>query len=104
LICPDCNSAKGGDSYIGCLKPDRDDPVNYLWVNPVSGQVEPKPGISEEEHKEAKTTIGRYGLDRPELKGLYEHYYFSSVNPHLVPVASLACHLVFAQNQQVSIR
>lgn len=71
LICRDCNQAKGADEHEGCIKPDREDPAAYLWVNPILLKVEPKPGISEQFHQKAITTIALYNLDRPELNNLY---------------------------------
>jgi uncharacterized protein (TIGR02646 family) len=74
LICPSCNLAKGSQNHEGCLKPDREDPMDYLWVNPISLKVEPKPGISEKRRWHARKTIERYGLDRPELAKAYREY------------------------------
>jgi uncharacterized protein (TIGR02646 family) len=74
LICRDCNQAKLAGDHAGCLKPDREDPTDYLWVNPVSLKVEPRPGISEGARQRAQRTVERYGLDRPELKKAYEEY------------------------------
>ena len=74
LICRNCNQAKGNGEHLGCLKPDRDNPAKYLWVNPVSLKVAPKPGISDEKRECAEKTIKLYQLDRPELAKLYELY------------------------------
>jgi uncharacterized protein (TIGR02646 family) len=74
LICGSCNRGKGSEDHEGCLKPDREDPADYLWVNPISRKIEPKPGIPEIARQRAATTIVRYKLDRPELKKLYELY------------------------------
>ena len=68
LICGDCNRAKGAEDHAGCLKPDREDPIDYLWVDPILLKMKPKPGISEGARQRAQRTIERYGLDRPELK------------------------------------
>jgi uncharacterized protein (TIGR02646 family) len=74
LICQNCNQRKGERDHTGCLKPDRDDPVAYLWVNPILLKVEPRLGLSDEMRQCAEKTIALYGLDRPELKKLYEEY------------------------------
>jgi uncharacterized protein (TIGR02646 family) len=74
LICRDCNQAKGAEGHAGCLKPDREDPTDYLWVDPISLKVEPKPRISEDARQRAQRTIERYGLDRPELSKAYLRY------------------------------
>jgi len=75
LICGDCNRAKGAGDHAGCLKPDRENPADYLWVNYISLKVEPRPGISKEARQRAQRTIERYGLDCPELKKTYEMYW-----------------------------
>jgi len=74
LICPGCNQAKGAEEHTGCLKPDREDPADYLWVNPISLKMEPRPGVSEAGRQHARRTIERYGLDRPELTKAYQRY------------------------------
>ncbi len=74
LICRDCNQAKGDSDHEGCIKPDREDPEAYLWVNPILLKIEPKPGISDSYHQKAVETIGLYELDRPELTNLYKYY------------------------------
>lgn len=74
LVCPNCNRAKGEKEHEGCLKPDRDNPEDYLWVNPISLKIEPKPGISEEAKQRAENTIELYKLARPELSREYEYY------------------------------
>jgi len=47
LACHDCNHAKGEADHAGCIKPDRENPADYLWVNPISFRIEPKYGISD---------------------------------------------------------
>lgn len=90
LICKKCNQSKGSEDHEGCLKPDREDPTNYLWVNPVSLKIEPKPGISAEAHLRATHTIQRYELNRAELKKLYEDYLLKSLlHGHTLPLISL---------------
>ena len=74
LICRTCNQAKGDDEHKGCIKPDREDPEEYLWINPILLKIEPKPGISASYHRKAVETIGLYKLDRPELTSLYKYY------------------------------
>lgn len=75
LICSECNSKKGDSDHTGSLKPDRDDPANYLWVNPITLKIEPKPGIPNEAHHRALKTIKLYALDRPELSKLYKRHW-----------------------------
>jgi len=90
LICRNCNEAKGGENHEGCLKPDREDPADFLWINPISRKAEPKPGISQNARQRAWRTIERYGLDRPELIKLYEAYLLESVlDGHLWPLTGL---------------
>ena len=72
LICNTCNNAKGEKSHEGCLKPDREDPADYLWVHPRSLEIEPKPNIDPEARERARKTIEVYDLNRPELTTLYE--------------------------------
>jgi uncharacterized protein (TIGR02646 family) len=86
LICGGCNQKKGSETHSGCLKPDREDPAAYLWVNPISLKMEPKPGISEEAHQRAAVTITHYQLDRPELSRLYKDYLYSISREHLLPI------------------
>lgn len=74
LICSECNRKKRDGDHAGCLKPDREDPADYLWVNPITLKMEPKPGISPEAHQRAIKTIKLYQLDRPELTKLYHMY------------------------------
>lgn len=74
LTCRDCNQRKGSDEHAGCIKPDCEDPEQYLWVNPISLKMEPKPGISAVARQRAIKTIELYGLDRPELSKLYQVY------------------------------
>jgi uncharacterized protein (TIGR02646 family) len=75
LICRDCNQNKGEKEHQGSLKPDRENPEDYLWVNPTSLKIEPRPGISEEAEQRALNTIALYKLDRPELSDLYKRYW-----------------------------
>lgn len=79
LSCGTCNQNKGADDHEGCLKPDREDPADYLWVNPISLKVEPRPGISAEAKQRAQNTIDRYKLDRPELTRLYKEHLLDHV-------------------------
>ena len=65
LICQTCNQQKGDGDHFGSLKPDRENPADYLWVNPYSLKVEPKHNLSDEMHQRAVKTIELYGLDRP---------------------------------------
>ncbi|MDM8520793.1 retron system putative HNH endonuclease [Anaerolineales bacterium HSG6] len=85
LACHDCNHAKGEADHAGCIKPDRENPADYLWVNPYSLKVEPKPGISEKARRRAVKTIKTYQLDRPELKRLYQLTYLKGETLNLVP-------------------
>ncbi len=71
LICGACNQAKGSNTHERCLKPDRDNPEDYLSVNYTTLKIEPKLGISDEMYQIALNTIERYKLDRPELTQLY---------------------------------
>jgi uncharacterized protein (TIGR02646 family) len=80
LSCEECNQAKGVGDHQGCLKPDREDPTDYLWVNPISRKIEPKPGISEAGRQRAARTIELFRLDRPELRKLYEKYLLGLVS------------------------
>lgn len=89
LICRNCNQAKGPENHEGCLKPDREDPVDYLWINPISRKAEPKPGISDVARQRAARTIVRYRLDRPELTKLYEAYLMKVSSGHLLPLMGL---------------
>lgn len=75
LICPDCNKAKGTKNHEGSLKPDREDPQLFLWVNPISLKIEPKPGITPDKKQRAEKTIELYDLNRPELTRLYGAYF-----------------------------
>jgi uncharacterized protein (TIGR02646 family) len=74
LICSKCNGKKGDRDHAGSLKPDCHDPADYLWINPISLKMEPKPGISPEARQRAIKTINLYQLDRPELTKLYRLY------------------------------
>ncbi len=74
LICMACNQKKGGKNHAGCLKPDRENPADYLWIDPILLKVVPKPGISEVARQRAAKTIQLYALDRPELSALYRVY------------------------------
>jgi uncharacterized protein (TIGR02646 family) len=98
LICPGCNGAKGAETHKGCLKPDREDPEDYLWVNPVSHRIEPKPGISQQACQRAMITIERYGLDRPELARLYNEYSLDRIFGHLLLTASHASRALTDSN------
>lgn len=90
LICKKCNLGKGSENHEGCLKPDREDPADFLWVNPVSRKIEPKPDIPAEAHLRATNTIERYKLDRPELKKLYEEYLLKSfLHGHTLPLIGI---------------
>lgn len=74
LICSRCNLIKGvQDPDIG-IKPDIDDPSEYLWFSPALQRIIPKPGISIEVKRRAEKTIELYGLDRmgPQYQ-LYWH-------------------------------
>jgi uncharacterized protein (TIGR02646 family) len=62
LICGGCNQAKLAQDHEGCLKPDREDPTDYLWVNPISLRVAPKPGISEQARQRARAPLNSTGL------------------------------------------
>ncbi len=74
LICHSCNLVKGKESHEGCLKPDREDPTDYLWINPISMKLEPRHGISDSAYERAENTIKLYHLDRPELSKAYREY------------------------------
>jgi uncharacterized protein (TIGR02646 family) len=93
LICGSCNQKKGAGTHVGCLKPDREDPVDYLWVNPVSLKMEPKPGISEDARQRAITTIVRYELDRPELSRLYKDHWDSISRGPLLSIVALVSRM-----------
>lgn len=100
LICRTCNQSKGSENHEGCLKPDRDPPADYLWINPTSLKVEPRPGVSGEARQRAVNTIKRYRLNRPELKKLYERYLLRQVtHSHLFPLAGSVAQ---AQNTQAA--
>lgn len=71
--CKECNQAKGEKSHVGCLKPDRDNPMDYLWIDPISRKIQPRPDISMEAQQRAHKTIEIYGLNRIELAMLYKH-------------------------------
>lgn len=90
LICGECNQKKNDGDHLGCLKPDRDDPAEYLWVNPISLKVAPKPGISGEKRERAEKTIMLYQLDRPELTKHYQQYLrlFEQTQTPLEPLAN----------------
>ncbi len=89
LICRKCNQAKGEKEHAGCVKPDCEDPTNYLWINPISRKMEPKPGISEEARERAVKTIRCYDLDRAELTKLYETYLLKSFFPEQLSLIRL---------------
>lgn len=75
LSCPTCNQTKGEQDHRDCLKPDVDDPAEYLWVDPIALKIVPRPGIDENAKKRAEYTIRLYGLDRPELNRAYLIYW-----------------------------
>lgn len=82
LVCADCNRAKGEQNYQGCLKPDRDDPEMFLWINPITLTVQPRPGLTSAMHQYAEKTIALYQLNRPELTHLYRvHLHMVRLNP-----------------------
>lgn len=72
LACRACNEKKGVSAHGSCLKPDHDDPATFLWVNPITRRMEPRPGIPTAARERAEQTIRLYHLDRPELTKLYE--------------------------------
>jgi len=75
LSCSTCNQTKGEQEHADCLKPDVDDPTEYLWVDPIALKVAPKPGIDLQAKQRAEYTIRLYGLDRPELSRAYLLYW-----------------------------
>lgn len=74
LVCADCNQAKREQNHHGCLKPDRDDPEMFLWIDPIILTVQPRPGLTSTMQQYAEKTIALYQLDRPELTQLYRVY------------------------------
>ena len=74
FICRDCNSAKGEKSHEGCLKPDREDPLDYLTIDVDSLKIKPKSNITPEAKKRAERTIEVYDLNRSYLIRFFKMY------------------------------
>lgn len=72
LSCGTCNTdEKGSQLPENALKPDIDDPSDYLWFNPISFTIEPIPYLDSKAKARAEQTIKLFGLNRPQLKMLY---------------------------------
>jgi uncharacterized protein (TIGR02646 family) len=66
--CGICNRTKGDLDHQGrLLKPDRDDPESFLWLNPDNGELEPSPLLDAEQSQRVLATIAAYGLQRGAL-------------------------------------
>lgn len=82
LICKRCNLIKGEDEPEISLKPDVDEPSEYLWYSPALQRIVPKPGISTKAKGRAAKTIKLYGLDRMDLQyQLFWHKITLQSNP-----------------------
>jgi uncharacterized protein (TIGR02646 family) len=67
-ICRLCNNAKSDSDHAGSLlKPDVDDPEIVLWLNPDSGELQPKPFIDVAVGVRIERTIELCGLQRGPL-------------------------------------
>ncbi|MBI4903981.1 MAG: TIGR02646 family protein [Acidobacteria bacterium] len=68
--CQVCNTSKGDQDHKGQLiKPDEEDPEEYLCINPVTGDVEPVAGLDAKQLGRAVETIRILKLNRCELSG-----------------------------------
>jgi uncharacterized protein (TIGR02646 family) len=67
-ICRLCNNAKSDTDHAGVLlKPDVDNPESVLWLNPDSGELEPKAFIDAAVRLRIERTLELCGLQRGPL-------------------------------------
>ena len=66
--CQICYQAKGERDHGGqILKPDEDDPEQFFWVHPDTGELQFDPRLTIEQRNRATATIETLDLQRPEL-------------------------------------
>lgn len=76
LSCDDCNTdEKGAKHPENAIKPDVDDPEDFLWINPITLKVSARPDLNEIDKARAMKTIQLFGLNRDELTRAYQHHW-----------------------------
>jgi uncharacterized protein (TIGR02646 family) len=66
--CHRCNVSKGEEDLGAMLiRPDIDDPEDLLWVNPITGELEPAAVVDPSTAERITTTVSTYDLDRGAL-------------------------------------
>lgn len=92
LVCSVCNQAKGNQEQMGCIKPDEENPSDYLRVDPEQLQIVPQTNLAPAEMERSTRTIALYQLNRPELARKYIGEWWSRVpysqSPSVVEMAN----------------
>jgi hypothetical protein len=66
--CQVCNTSKGGRDHGNLLiKPDRDEPEEYFWIDPDSGELQPRSNLNAFQRRQAEVTVQLCGLQRGRL-------------------------------------